>query len=121
MGLRLQWLGTRRLTWHDLLVVVRHSPRSSALYRAQVGQEPAAWGLSERLLAYVLHRVTYLASAWGASGEDLALPTLPGEAPVVDQPLDVPAGWGHWGGSPVPLDEMNERLGADFTARLPKH
>src|SRR5690242_14164709 len=32
-GLRLRWLGTEALSWRDLLVRVRLSPRGSALYR----------------------------------------------------------------------------------------
>jgi len=33
-GLRLRWLGTEALSWRDLLVRVRLSPKGSALYRA---------------------------------------------------------------------------------------
>ena len=32
-GLRLRWLGTEALSWRDLLVRVRLSPKGSALYR----------------------------------------------------------------------------------------
>lgn len=34
LGLRLDWLPSRRLTWRDLLVIVRQSPRGSAIRRA---------------------------------------------------------------------------------------
>lgn len=50
LGLRLDWLGTKRLSWRDLLVIVRQSPRTSALKRATLGEQ-AEWGLSEQLAA----------------------------------------------------------------------
>ena len=50
LGLRRDWLGTERLSWRDLLVIVKGSPRTSALARAQHG-EAALWGIAEYLLA----------------------------------------------------------------------
>lgn len=52
LGLRLAWLGTGRLTWRDLAVIVRHSPRTSALARAVNGDE-TTWSLTDHLLAGV--------------------------------------------------------------------
>jgi hypothetical protein len=46
----LEWLGTRRLSWRDLLVIVKQAPRTSAIRRAQLGDE-AEWGLAEQLSA----------------------------------------------------------------------
>lgn len=38
-GLRLDWLGTPRLSWHDLSVLVRHAQRGTAIYAALTGAE----------------------------------------------------------------------------------
>lgn len=53
MGLRLDDLGTERLTWRDLLVVVQHRPQDSALARALDGDE-AVWSLTDHLLAITI-------------------------------------------------------------------
>lgn len=50
-GLRLRWLGSERLNWRDLLVIVKHSPESSALFRSVHGAEQAEWTLTNHLLA----------------------------------------------------------------------
>jgi hypothetical protein len=48
--LRLDWLGTRRLSWRDLLVIVKQAPRESSLARAMHGED-ALWGLTDHLVA----------------------------------------------------------------------
>lgn len=50
LGLRLEWLGTKRLSWRDLWVILRQAHRGSALYRAEIGADHS-WGLAEQLLA----------------------------------------------------------------------
>lgn len=50
LGLRLDDLGSERLTWRDLWVIVQHAPRESALARA-VGGDDVVWGLTDHLLA----------------------------------------------------------------------
>lgn len=52
VGLRLRWLcdGTDRLNWRDLLVVVRESPRSSAVMRHFKPVE-SEWDTNSYLLA----------------------------------------------------------------------
>lgn len=50
LGLRLDDLGSRRLSWRDLWVIVRQSPRGSALDRV-VNPEESQWGLAEHLQA----------------------------------------------------------------------
>jgi hypothetical protein len=52
-GLRLRWLGSRRLSWRDLLVFVRGAPRTSAYLRS-VGGEQMAWGPMEHLTASLI-------------------------------------------------------------------
>lgn len=53
LGLRLRNVGSEEFTWGDLLTIVRHSPHSSALYRA-MNPDETEWGLTEHLLAYVV-------------------------------------------------------------------
>lgn len=52
LGLRLDDLGTERLNWRDLWVIVNNLPRTSALVRAVAGED-AQWGLLEHLAARV--------------------------------------------------------------------
>lgn len=52
VGRTLDDLGTRRLTWTDLLAVVQHAPPGSALSRSLHG-EFALWSPNEYLLALV--------------------------------------------------------------------
>lgn len=52
LGLRLDDLGTERLNWRDLWVIVNNLPRTSALVRAVAGED-AEWGLLEHLAARV--------------------------------------------------------------------
>lgn len=49
-GLRLDDLGTKKLSWLDLLLVVIYSPAAGPLGRAMLG-ERALWGIPEYLLA----------------------------------------------------------------------
>lgn len=59
MGLRLDQLGTKRLSWRDLWLIVEHSPRSSALARATLGPD-VIWGLHEHLLAGIADELRWL-------------------------------------------------------------
>jgi hypothetical protein len=59
LGLRLRWLGTEKLTWRDLLVIVRHSPHTSALAREVAGPEMTAWNTGA-VTAWLLAMVTDL-------------------------------------------------------------
>lgn len=54
LGLRLRQLGTPELTWRDLFVICRQSPRTSALFRA-LAPEEAPWGMAEHLLAEAVY------------------------------------------------------------------
>ena len=51
--MRLDWLGSKRLSWVDLAAFIQHAPQGSAVFRAVAG-DSAPWGLSEQLLASVL-------------------------------------------------------------------
>lgn len=61
LGLRLRQLGTDALSWRDLLVIVQHSERGTAL-NAAMHPDHAPWGLSEHLLAVVADAV--IAGNW---------------------------------------------------------
>lgn len=52
LGLRLQWVGSDALAWHELYAVVKHLPRTSAFFRVQRPEE-AEWDLHALLLAEV--------------------------------------------------------------------
>lgn len=68
-GLRLRDVGSTRFTWRDLLVIVKQSPASSALYRAVHGQEESEWTLQNHLLAGIGDSLAWL--VW-AKTEDAA-------------------------------------------------
>lgn len=65
LGLRMGDLGTRRLSWRDLWVIVRQSPRGSALARSIHGQR-AAWTQETYLLADIFDVLA--ASNWQRGG-----------------------------------------------------
>jgi hypothetical protein len=65
MGLRIDWLGTGRLSWRDLLVIVRQAPPTSRLAVALVG-EAAQWTIMDRLLARLIYAVE--AGNWQRGG-----------------------------------------------------
>lgn len=50
LGLRIESLGTPRLSWRDLWVIVRQAPRTSALARSIHGSR-AAWSQDTYILA----------------------------------------------------------------------
>ena len=59
-GLRLRWLGSEGFNWRDLLVLVKHSPESSALFRSVHGAEQSEWTLTNHLLAAVADSAAWL-------------------------------------------------------------
>ena len=52
LGMRLDQLGTRKLSWRDLWVICQYGPMTSALSVAQLGEQ-AIWTTSDYLLAVV--------------------------------------------------------------------
>jgi len=103
LGLRLDWLGSGRLSWRDLLVVIRQAPRNSAVNRAQ--DPDHAWGLPEQLLA-ALFDATRVGIWQRGSGKRSDYPE-PLERPGVKPPRK------KYGGTPLPMHEMAKRLGWD--------
>lgn len=90
-------------------MVVKHLPRSSAVYAAVHGAEEAEWTLGNHLLASIVDTQAWL--AWtktkdGARGRNAPKPTLrPG---VVDDSKQ------RIGSGTLPVPEMLEWLGGDF-------
>lgn len=94
-------MGTERLSWRDLLVVVNQSPRWSALSRA-VDPEGSLWGLSEHLLAAVFDSLER--GNWQRAGNNHAPRPKPLPRPGV-------GGEGKKYGTALPMDEVAKRLG----------
>lgn len=69
LGLRLDDLGSRRLSWFDLKAVVASLPPGSALHRARDGDE-AVWDLHAQLLAGALDALN--AANWQRAGDQNA-------------------------------------------------
>ena len=109
-GLRLRDLGTDRLWWRDLMVIVRMQPRSSALTRI-TEPEAAEWGLTEQLLAEVADMLHI--RVWQS-----------GKARKSDQPKPIPRPGVETGSKTVhkhdilPVSEMADWLGDDFAAMV---
>lgn len=101
-GLRLDQLGTRGLSWRDLLVIVRQSPTGSAVDRALSPKE-APWGLGEQLMAHV---ADLLATAnWQRAGQ--GEPPKPIVRPGVESDANT------LGGGAVPIDEIDAFLSSN--------
>jgi len=83
--LRLSWLGSEALTWRDLYVIVKQSPRDSAVHRSIVGTGHE-WGLQEQLLAAVFD-VLAIAN-WQRGGDENAKKPVQLERPGVSKKVD---------------------------------
>lgn len=104
LGLRLRWLGTERLTWRDLLVIVMHSSQTSALM-ADTSPEDAAFGPTEVMLAVLEHRLRVL--IWQNGGGKGKRPEM---MPIPGSKSDR-RGTSVMAPEPVSIAEMNARLG----------
>lgn len=102
LGLRLEWLGSPVLSWRDLVVIIRESPRTSALSRSIHG-EAAAWGPLEHLAAAQLDALN--GGNWQRGGGKGPKPK-PTKRPGADR-----ADTQHYGSAPLPVDEMADWLG----------
>lgn len=101
LGLRLRNIGTEDFTWGDLLAIVRQSPRSSALFRAQYPDE-SVWGHQEQLLALIADNLA--AANWQrAQGKKQDYPK-PIPRPGVEQD-------NKFGSEALTIDEMASWLG----------
>ena len=103
-GLRLYQLGTKRLTWRDLLVITRHSPPGNAIDRAM--DPDHMWGLPEQLAASIvdlLRIANWMQTKDGSKGRNQPKP-LPRPG-VVDPDQTI------FGEGPLPIEELDEFLG----------
>lgn len=104
--MRLSWLGTKRLTWRDLYVIVRQSPAGSATHRAVAGPDHA-WDLQGHLLAGIFDLLAI--SNWQRGGDEHA--RKPERLPRPGITRAEPEGETLARGKAVSIEEMNARLG----------
>lgn len=102
LGLRLRDVGTERLSWGDLYAVLRHSPRSSALFRA-LHPDDHEWTLPALLLAEVADAAR-VANWQRGSGKKADYPKPIPRPGVVPESLT-------YGKGAIPIDEMADWLG----------
>lgn len=109
LGLRLDWLGSETLTWHDLAVIVRQSPPGSAVRRSAMGAD-APWSLTDLLLAQMIDNTNLLIWLQSADGQKNQNRPKPLPRPGVKDDSK------RHGSEPLPLDEMTAWLGWDKEA-----
>lgn len=102
LGLRLRDVGTDALTWGDVYVIVRQSPRSSALFRA-MNPDAHEWTLPALLLAEVADAVRV--GNWQRGSAKRAEYPKPIPRPGVTPEEQT------YGKGAIPIDEMAEWLG----------
>lgn len=104
LGLRLDWLGTERLSWRDLLVIVKQSPRGCAIDLAVNGDD-ALWGLPEQLLAAAVDELRMLVWIQSKDGQKGRARPKPLPRPGVKGPDQE-----HIGNASVEIEEMEAWL-----------
>lgn len=107
--MRLRDVGCPEFTWGDLLDVVQHLPKTSAVYRAVHGDEDAEWGLLEHLAASTADSLAWL--VWSKTEDATKKRNRPKPIPrpgVVDESKK------QIGAGSLPIDEMKAWLGGDF-------
>lgn len=110
MGLRLRWLGTHRLTWRDLAVIVQQLPIASALGRAVRGAA-GIYGPTDYLLAGVINLLRSV--SWQLGGDAKAPKPERFLLPGMDDDDKLPT----LRGDLMPIDELRKRLGWDDEGR----
>ena len=103
--MRLSWLGSEALTWRDLYVIARQSPRDSAIYLSMAGPD-AQWGLQEHLLAAVFDSLAV--ANWQRGGDENAKKPERLERPGMKKQID---GQMLAQGKAVSIEDMNKQLG----------
>jgi hypothetical protein len=93
-------LGTHKLTWRDLFVIVKQSPKDSALIRAIAGEQ-YEWFTTNQLLALVADAL-HVANWQRAEGKRSEYPK-----PIPRPGVEVPR---HHGREAVSMEEMRGRL-----------
>jgi len=103
LGLRLRDLGTERLTWRDLKVIVTRMPQHKSALAAERHPEDASWALTEHLLAEVADTQRLLLWAKTKDGSKNRNRPKP-----IERPGRRPE---RFGKKPLKLDRMKEWLG----------
>jgi hypothetical protein len=108
----LRRLGSEDFNWRDLLVIVRHSPESSALFRSVHGVEQSEWSLTNHLLARVGDTLDLL---WWAKTEDATKKPPRNRPKPIPRPGVEDESTKKIGRSVLPAAEMMDWLGWDST------
>lgn len=103
LGLRLDWIGSERLTWRDLWVIVQQLPRTSAMARS-VDPEATLWGQAEQILAGIYDALNVANWQRGEAKRH----TFPKPLP---RPGVEPESQSFGAGDGIAMDEMARRLG----------
>ncbi len=98
LGLRLRDLGTDKLSWRDLEVVIQQSPRESAYARA-AAQEHSQWDVVAYLLALLVDSTAM--GNWQRGGGKGSKPK-PVPRPGAD------SGAKRFGSDPIPAKDFND-------------
>lgn len=114
LGLRLDDLGTKRLTWVDLLAVLTNLPPGSAVARARHG-EFATWTAETHLLALiadVLRAANWQRASKGPRPKPVPRPKDPAQQQLSAAALKKDHMRSGVIGQPAPFDEMKRWLEA---------
>lgn len=104
LGVRLRWVGTDQLTWHELYAVITNLPRSSAFFRVQ-NPDAAEWDLPALLLAEAVDALKV--ANWQRGGGKRADYPKPIPRPGVEPESTT------YGKGALPIDEMEAWLAGD--------
>lgn len=106
LGLRLRELGTERLSWRDLKIILTRMPPDRSALSAERHPEDAPWSLSEHLLAESVDSLRMLLWAKTKDGQKNRNRPKP-----IERPGRRPEKLGK---APLPVDEMCDWLGWDL-------
>lgn len=102
LGLRLRDLGTEKLSWYDLKIIVRHIEPGSPLHHA-IAPEQARWATGEIVPYLLAHIADVLANAnWQRANR----PSAPRPKPI-PRPGDN-AQNKKYGSEPIPVSSFND-------------
>lgn len=101
-GLRLRWVGSDSLAWHELYAVIKNLGHGTAFHRYH-NPEHQEWDIYAMLLADVVD--TLRAANWQRANDRKSNYPKPIPRPGVEPDTQ------KFGGKPVSIEEMNELLG----------
>lgn len=107
LGLRLEWVGTERLSWRDLWVIIQQSPPGSSIHAA-LDPEAARWARGEPVPYLLAHIGDTLANAnWQRSGRSTAPKPKPLPRPGMKNDSTT------FGAEPIPIADFDDWWGGD--------